>query len=234
MVKTLFIDLDDTLWATSVNNRIALNKLYEFASWSEIFASFDAYYEVYSQINIELWLSYNQGRVTKQELSIERMRRPLLVKGIKLTEERALKFNEKFISFMREQRLLCPNALEVMAYLKNRYEICILSNGFGDIQYRKLSDTGLGKYVDEVVLSSDLGINKPDKRIFDFALQKMKVEKSECIMIGDSWCSDICGASNADIKSIWYNPKSYELPDDSQIQLPIAVIEDLVELKGLL
>ncbi len=234
MITTLLIDLDDTLWATSINNKQALEKLYKELAWDRFFSSFSHYYDVYSPINIDLWVAYNDNSIDMQTLSIERMRRPLQSRGIELSDEDCKTYNKLFLKFIQDESLLCPYALEVLAYLKGKYRICILSNGFGEIQYRKLSDTGLATYVDEVILSSDIGINKPNRHIFDYALEKMKAKREEVLMIGDSWCSDIHGASNAGIKSIWYNVKGYELPEDPSTVVPIHIISDLRELKKLL
>lgn len=231
--KLLLIDLDDTLWATHVNNKKSLEQLYTALNWGQYFVSFEVFFSTYYRINVELWERYNQGCITKQELALDRLRLPLSP-YLSLTQDQWREIDEQFLSFVKQQTLLCPNALDTMAYLKSRYDICILSNGFGEVQYTKIEKTGLSPYIDEVVLSEDVGINKPAAEIFHIALERMGATPGESLMIGDSFSSDIAGASNAGIGSIWYNAYDFPMPQSEGVTPPLHIINDLAELKTLL
>ncbi|MDO4691312.1 MAG: YjjG family noncanonical pyrimidine nucleotidase [Porphyromonadaceae bacterium] len=231
--RLLLVDLDDTLWATYVNNKKSLEQLYTALNWGQYFVSFEDFFSAYYRINIELWERYNHGRITKQELALERLRLPL-EPYLSLPEQSWREIDEQFLSLVKQQTLLCPNALETMAYLKARYSICILSNGFGEVQYAKIEKTGLAPYIDQVVLSEDVGINKPAPEIFHIALERMGATPSESLMIGDSFSSDIAGASNAGIGSIWYNAYAFPMPQTEGITPPLHIINNLAELKTLL
>lgn len=232
--KLILIDLDDTLWATQRNNKRGLQALYTALEWGQYFVSFEEFFALYNPINHALWSEYNVGSISKEALSVERLRRPLEGK-LEQSLEEWQRVDELFISLVKEQTELCPHALEVMAELKGRYPIAILSNGFGELQHSKVERSGLAPYVDQVILSDEVGINKPDARIFHHALSVMGgVPAEEAVMIGDSYHSDIIGASNAGIPSIWYNPQGWWADESASITPPLATITDLRELLTLL
>lgn len=233
--RVVLIDLDDTLWDTRSNNRQSLRELYTALNWGQYFVSFEDFEALYLPINVHLWEEFGRGKVSKRELSIERLRRPL--SGyLELSDEQWLRINDEFMELVRQKRGLCPGALETLSYLHQHYEVVIVSNGFGSVQYSKLRDTGLSDYVDRVVLSEDVGINKPDRRIFEYALSLgAGFAPSEAVMVGDSWTADIIGASNAEIPSIWYNPDGNLMADLPRVaNPPLYTIRHLTELTHLL
>lgn len=232
-IKHLLIDLDDTLWATFINNKRSLEELYTALSWGQYFVSFEDFFDSYYRVNVSLWERYNKGEISKEYLSIERLRRPLHP-HITLDEEAWKRIDKDFLNLVRTKTELCPNALPVLRYLKERYSICILSNGFKEVQYDKIDHSGLSPYIDHIVLSDDVGVHKPDKRIFEIAMQQIGATTSDTLMIGDSYASDIVGASNAGIGSIWYNPYNVPIPTDSAITPPKHIVSDLAELLHIL
>lgn len=227
------IDLDDTLWDTKHNNQKSLHELYTALNWGQYFVSFDDFVSLYEPINHALWAEYAEGKIDQETLSIDRLRRPLEGK-VELSRGEWLDINEQFLSLVTAQRGLCAEALPILSYLHERYQVCILSNGFGQIQYAKLRDTGLLPYVHHVVLSEDIGINKPSRRIFEHALELCGADAVESVMIGDSWFTDIVGASNAGIDSIWYNPEGFDLLEAQGVTPPRHTIRALKELYTLL
>ncbi|KGN88817.1 HAD family hydrolase [Porphyromonas crevioricanis] len=232
MIKTLFVDLDDTLWDTFDNNKESLKELYVARNWGQHFASFEAFFDSYYRINDCLWDEYRRGLIDKHTLTLNRFRKPL--QGvIDPTDSEILQYNDDFLSRTAQKTRTCPGALEVMPYLHRYYKICIVSNGFREIQRAKLENSGLATYVDHMVLSEDVGINKPHKRIFDRALSCCSALREETLMIGDSWAADIVGAHNAKIASIWYNPYKLEMPQD-ETRRPIHQVQQLTELLELL
>lgn len=231
--KLLLIDLDDTLWATKINNKQGLKELYTALSWGQYFVSFEEFYRIYEPINYKLWEEYNKGAIDRDTLSRERLRRPL--EGlVSHTDAEWREIDHEFLEAVRRQTLLCPGALETMRYLKEKYPICILSNGFGAVQYTKIERSGLAPYIDAVILSDEVGLHKPQPEIFHLALERMGGYRAdEAVMIGDSYSSDIVGASRAGIRSLWYCPEDYPLLVDDDITPPIATITDLRHLIGI-
>ncbi|KGN99453.1 HAD family hydrolase [Porphyromonas macacae] len=232
MIKTLFIDLDDTLWATFENNRESLKEIYTALDWGQYFISFDAFFDVFMPHNEFLWSEYRKGTLDKQELTLERFRYPFR-KVRKLADDEILSINELFLNTCSSKKGLCPGAVDVLKYLYKRYSLCILSNGFREVQQRKMDMSGLSPFISNIVLSEDAGVNKPHKGIFDFAFEHTGALPEETLMIGDSWEADIEGAHRAGIPSIWYNPKGAEMPQGEQAR-PAHIISHLKELKELL
>ncbi len=228
MIKHLFIDLDDTLWDTYSNNRSTLEEMYHSHRWCEYFDSFEAFFDIYWPHNEALWHEYRHGQIDKPTLTLLRFRRPFAGR-LELSEDQVAVWNTEFLSITGSKTQLCPYALETVQYLHRYYKLYILSNGFREVQYAKLMNSGLAPYFDRMILSEDAGINKPNKEIFDFALIKAKARKTESVMIGDSWDADIIGAANAGLTSIWYNPNRRECPDDGK-GAPAHVISSLTDL----
>ncbi|MDY6122038.1 MAG: YjjG family noncanonical pyrimidine nucleotidase [Porphyromonas sp.] len=228
MIKTLLVDLDDTLWDTFENNKESLKELYAAYGWRQHFASFEAFFDSYYCINDRLWDEYRRGLIDKFTLTIRRFREPLDGKLI-LTDDEILALNDFFLDRTAEKTRTCPGALSTLEYLHRYYKVCIVSNGFREVQRRKLENSGLSPFVDVMVLSEDVGINKPNKLIFDRALSSSSTARDEALMIGDSWAADIVGAHNAKIGSVWYNPYALDMPDDGTTP-PLHQIGHLSEL----
>lgn len=231
--KLLLIDLDDTLWDTRYNNKEGLRELYTALDWGQYFVSFEDYFSVYIVHNEYLWEEYNHSRVTKEYLSIDRLRHPLR-EMMELEDSQWLEIDKQYKELVKQQTRLCPGALETMAYLNARYKTCILSNGFGELQFDKLERSGLAAFCDGVVLSEDVGVQKPDRRIFDHALEKMSYSADESLVIGDRYGTDIVGASGAGLESIWYNPDGLEQPSKEIVSGLLTTVSDLRELQRIL
>ena len=251
--KLILIDLDDTLWDTWLNNKESLNEVYTALHWGRYFSSFESFFErYYYPVNHQLWERYNKQEISKEALSIERLCRPLSDRFVELQQDPSLseisldlaqilsqgedywlKANDDFMERIKTKKTLCPNALEVLAYLKSKYHVCILSNGFGEVQYAKINNSGLSPYIDDIVLSDEVGYNKPNPLIFEHCLGLTGYDRAESIMIGDSWSSDIRGAALSGIDSIWYNRYHLEIPKED-ITAPLAVVGDLAEITKLL
>lgn len=245
--RLILIDLDDTLWDTWGNNKESLNELYTALSWGQYFSSFEVFFtEYYYSVNHSLWERYNREEISKEELSEARLRFPLERRWVELSAEDTTFHrpsvsadywrvaDKQFMEFIKQKTALCPNALSLLRYLHSKYRVCILSNGFGEVQYDKLELSGLMPYIHRVVLSDEVGYNKPNAKIFKHALVLMGCSVEETIMIGDSWGSDIVGASNAGIESIWYNQYGIDAPASEGIIPPRAIVCDLAEIEYIL
>lgn len=203
MYKAVFIDLDDTLWDFHANARLSLQEMYTQRKLNEHFESFDEFFDIYAKRNIELWESYGKGEITKDYLMLERFRYPLSRMGVD-DLELAREIGHQYLDILPTQKTLMPHALEVLDYLKVRYSLTIISNGFTEVQYKKLKSSGLSPYFKHVVLSEKAGALKPDPRIFVHALQLNRVEAADAIMIGDSYEADIRGAQAAGIDQVYF------------------------------
>lgn len=202
--KNLFFDLDDTLWAFSRNARETFEEVYHKYSFDCYFDSFDHYYSLYQRRNTELWIEYGEGKVTKEELNHQRFYYPL--QAVRVEDEAlAERFSQDFFAIIPTKSGLMPHAKEVLEYLAPHYNLYILSNGFRELQSRKMRSAGIDGYFKKIILSEDLGLMKPRPEIFHFALSATQSELRESLMIGDSWEADITGAHGVGMHQVFYN-----------------------------
>jgi putative hydrolase of the HAD superfamily len=205
--KCIFIDLDDTLWDFHANARSSLQEIYERRSLGQYFDSFEQYFTLYAKRNVELWEMYGKGNITKEVLTRERFLHPLIQVGID-NAALALEIGDEYLELLPTRNALVPYARELLDYLYPKYQLTIISNGFVEVQYKKLHSCHIEQYFANVVLSEAAKALKPDKRIFEYALRLNRAKATEAIMIGDSYEADIAGAQNAGIDQIYFNPRS--------------------------
>lgn len=229
MYKNLFIDLDDTLWDTCHNNKECLEELYNDYHWGRYYASFEAFYAIYVPNNERLWEQYRNHEIERHTLIFERFHYMLSPMGID-DRETVLAINRDFLNRTTTKTRLIPGAIELLEYLQPSYRLFILSNGFREVQFRKLSNAGLAPYIERMILSEDAGIQKPHKEIFDFALINTNSRRSESLMIGDSWDADIVGARNSRIDQLWLNPQNHPAKEFA----PTYTVKSLKEIKEIL
>ncbi|MDD4632454.1 MAG: YjjG family noncanonical pyrimidine nucleotidase [Proteiniphilum sp.] len=227
--KNLFIDLDDTLWDIHLNGRECLEEIYLDYGYAEYYPTFSDYYAVYMPGNLRLWAMYRQGEIRKEELIVERFLAPVRDFGID-DPEYARRLSDDFLDRTTRKTRLIEGALELLDYLKPRYRMHILSNGFREVQYKKIENSGLKSYFDKIILSEDAGINKPHPDMFTYALKNTNSRRDQTVMIGDSWDADMVGAYQSRIAQIWFNPAS-EPPDGFE---PTHTVQTLAEIKDIL
>ncbi|MDD2512077.1 MAG: YjjG family noncanonical pyrimidine nucleotidase [Proteiniphilum sp.] len=227
--KNLFIDLDDTLWDIHLNGRECLEEIYYDYGYAKFYPVFEDYYQVYMPGNLRLWALYRQGEIRKEELIVERFLAPVRPFGI-TDPEYAKRLSDDFLNRTTRKTRLIEGTIELLDYLRPRYRMHILSNGFREVQYRKIENSGLRPYFDKIILSEDAGINKPHADMFTYALKNTNARRDQTVMIGDSWDADIVGARQSHIAQIWFNPAN-EPPVDFQ---PTYTVRTLAEIKDIL
>ena len=232
--KDLFIDFDDTLYDTHGNAVIALSETFNYFHLDRYFSDPQVFYDAYWTANIDLWTQYAKGEITRDYLIVERFRRPLSVgKGIEITKELCLEISDKFLDFCASKPGVISGAHEVMDYLKQRgYRMHMCSNGFHEVQYKKLDACGLRDYFDTIILSEDAGVNKPSKAYFDYALKVSGASRKTTLMIGDNLQSDILGALNAGLDAMLFN--RWAIEDKDIPQKPTFIVEHLRDIKRIL
>lgn len=227
--KNLFIDLDDTLWDIHQNGKECLEEIFIDYRFDRFYSTFDDFYAVYMPSNNYLWGLYRIGQITKDELIVERFLVPVRPFGID-DPEFAKKLSDDFLERTTHKTALVEGTKELLEYLKPKYRMHILSNGFREVQYKKIENSGLRPYFDKIILSEDAGKNKPHPDMFSYALKNTNSRRDQTLMIGDSWDADIVGAYNSRIDQIWFNPSEKEAAGFE----PTFTVKSLSEIKNIL
>lgn len=217
--KHIFFDLDHTIWDFDKNAEETLHELYHKYSLKHLgLNSPDIFIEVYTKNNHQLWADYHVGKISKQVLRQTRFSKTFIELGLSpelIPEE----FENDYVIICPTKTNLFPQAHETLTYLKEKYILHIISNGFKESTEMKIGNTDLAKYFNTIFISEIIGFNKPDKAIFEHALNTAKAITSESLMIGDSIEADIRGAQNFGMKAIYFNPLNHERPEDVKHQI---------------
>ena len=227
----LFIDFDDTLYDTHGNAVIALKELFEALQLDQYFDDPELFYDEYWKTNIDLWTRYSKGEITRDYLIVERFRRPLSFgNGLDPTEEYCLKASDVFLDFCSSKPGVVEGAHELVDYLKAKgYRMHICSNGFHEVQYKKLRACGLYDSFDTIILSEDAGANKPSQLYFDYALQKSGAVKDTTLMIGDNFNTDILGAKQAGLDTAYFN-RYPDYPATEPVTFEVTTLKELMDI----
>ena len=243
--KAVFIDWDDTIGDFHGAADLALQDMYEKYNLSDYFASCEEFVSIYKPHNIELWDKYGKDLVTKEYLSFDRFFFPLM-HGSKAIQNSKFKIqnlaalaeqlSEDFLHITTAHFSLLPGAEELVRYLAKKYPLTVVTNGFVEVQYEKFDKSGLRDCFAHIVLSEEVGCQKPNPRIFEEALRMNGLQAEDVVMIGDSWSSDIQGAINAGIDQIWIT-KSKEQgakSQDTTEQTATYIVHSLSEVMEIL
>ena len=235
----LFIDFDDTLYDTYGNAVIALRETFEALRLGQWFPDPQVFYDAYWQANIDLWSRYSRGEITRDFLIVERFRRPLCAsEELRMKNEESasafrdycLQVSDTFLDFCASKPGLVEGAKELMDYLQGKgYRMHLCSNGFHEVQYKKLAACGLRDYFQTIILSEDAGANKPSPQFFDYAFKASGAKRESTLMIGDNLQTDILGAHDAGLDTILFNRWNVE-PSD----IPSHTVTTLREITNIL
>ncbi len=225
----IFFDLDHTLWDYDRNVTESLSELYQIYGLQNLgITTFELFFASFHHVNFQLWDWYNVGKIDKENLRKERFPRTFAHAGVADLVIPS-SFEEDFMSRTSSKSHVFPYSKEILTYLKEKYKLHVITNGFNESQAKKMSSSGLDIYFDLVVTSETTGHKKPDPRIFYHAMDQLNTRAEHCLMIGDNPASDILGAQRAEIDQVFFNPEGKE------IELkPTYTITHLKELESLL
>lgn len=230
-ISDLFIDFDDTLYDTHGNAVIALHELFDLLHLERYFHDPQVFYDEYWKANIDLWTRYSKGEITRDNLIVERFRKPFSFgEGLSTDEAYCLEASDRFLDFCSCKPGLVEGAKELMDYFRNRgYRLHMCSNGFHEVQYKKLRACGLYEYFDTIILSEDAGYNKPAPEYFDYAFKKSGAKKESTLMIGDNFQTDILGAKRVGLRVAYFN-RYPEYPATEPIDYEVTSLRQLMDI----
>ncbi|MBR1513082.1 MAG: YjjG family noncanonical pyrimidine nucleotidase [Bacteroidales bacterium] len=208
--RHVFFDLDRTLWDFDAAAEVAFERIYEKYELQKLgIPSAHEFHEVYHPLNEQLWVLYRANQITKEDLNRTRFVLPLAHYGIHDTAL-ADHLSEDYVFWSPRIVRLVPGTMELLDYLKPKYHLHLITNGFQEVQHTKLSGSGMAPYFETLTVSEEINVKKPNPEIFVYALEKAHALPNESIMIGDEMAVDIDGARAAGIDQIFFNATAKE------------------------
>ncbi|WP_300434184.1 YjjG family noncanonical pyrimidine nucleotidase [Christiangramia sp.] len=190
-IKHVFFDLDHTLWDFDRNSALAFKEVFE---QQKIKLSVDEFLEVYMPINFKYWELYRNNSVTKEALRYGRLKDSFDSLKFETQDDTINLIANNYIEYLPNNNHLLEGSIEILDHLKKDYKLHIITNGFEEVQQKKMHNSAILEYFDTITTSEDAGVKKPHPLIFEKAIQKSGAERSNSVMIGDNLEADIIGA----------------------------------------
>ena len=225
----LFFDLDRTLWDFDAAAEVAFERVYEKYNLKSFgIPSAHEFHEVYHPLNERLWELYREDKIIKADLNRTRFLKPLEHYGIH-DVDLADHLSEDYVYWSPRIVRLVPGTMELLDYLKPKYHLHLITNGFQEVQDTKLTLSGMKPYFETLTVSEEVGVKKPNPEIFLYALRKAHATAEESLVIGDEMAVDIDGARAAGIDQIYFNISGIPSIGESTFE-----VNNLLEIKQLL
>ena len=208
-IKHIFFDLDHTLWDFEANSKKTFSYIFDK---NDLEIEFNDFIEVYQPINHRYWKLFREDKVSKAQLRYGRLKEAF----------------KDHITYLANHNALFENAIQVLEYLQPKYKMHIITNGFEEVQHRKLKNSNLLPFFDEIITSEKVGVKKPNPRIFEYALDITGAVNGESVMIGDNFEADILGAKNMGMQVIFCKFNGEVATEE------VSSVNNLLELKNFL
>ncbi len=224
-VTDVFFDLDHTLWDFDRNSGLTFEKILKE---NNINIPIPDFLKVYVPANLSFWKLYREEKITKAELRYQRLRSVFNTLKYEVSDTTIHLLAEEYLLHLSSYNHLFPNTVDILEYLHPKYRMHIITNGFQEIQDKKLKNANIHGYFDQVINSEMAGVKKPNPIIFELALEKARTKPKNSLMIGDSLEADILGAQAAGFHTLHFN--GHNGPKHEKCQM----IHDLNEIKNFL
>lgn len=224
-IKDVFFDLDHTLWDFEKNSELTFAKIFAL---SHPGISTTDFIDKYVPINQACWKLYQYDKITHEELRYNRLKESFDAVNYKISDDDIAIVAQQYIDLLPDNNHLFEGAFEILDYLKEKYHLHIITNGFADVQERKIKNSRLDSYFKSVTNSETAGVKKPNPIIFEHALKVANANKSQSVMIGDSLDADVEGALEIGLEAIFFNESKVET------KVHIKQVNHLLELKKYL
>lgn len=201
-VTDIFFDLDHTLWDFEKNSAAAFNHI---LPKHKIAIGLSEFLEAYQPINSNYWRLYEQDKITKEALRHQRLERTFLALNLQIPLETITQLSEEYIQHLPETNHLFPDTEKALGYLHKKYTLHIITNGFEEVQHRKLRNSGIDHYFKTITTSEEAGVKKPHPKIFEYAVKKAGCSKTTSLMIGDNLEADVRGALDFGMQAIHFS-----------------------------
>ena len=202
VVTDLFFDLDHTLWDFERNSKLTFQKIF---SELKINIPLEHFIKNYRPINLSMWKKYRKNIISQKELRYVRLKKTFESLNKTIEPKIINDISKLYIDYLSSYPHLFPGTINVLNELSDRYNLHIITNGFKNIQYKKLESSGIVKFFKNVFTSEDFGHKKPHPLIFKKALEITDTSPSSAIMIGDNLEVDILGSIQQGMQAIHFN-----------------------------
>lgn len=224
-ITDIFFDLDHTLWDFDVNSELAFATIFKKDYPTIALADF---IEKYIPINQACWKLYQYDKITHAELRYNRLKHTFDALEYAVSDIQIESIAQEYIELLPQNNSLFDGTFEVLEYLGKKYKLHIITNGFAEVQQKKINNSNIAGFFKTITNSEMAGVKKPNPIIFEYALDLAKANKENSIMIGDCLEADVQGALNAGLDAIFFNDKKIKVQDN------IKQVTHLLELKKYL
>ncbi|WP_027880223.1 YjjG family noncanonical pyrimidine nucleotidase [Mesoflavibacter zeaxanthinifaciens] len=224
-IEHIFFDLDHTLWDFDKNSALTFDFIFKK---NNLQLSLPEFLSVYEPLNLQYWKLYREEKVSKEHLRFYRLKDTFDTLNIEVEAEVINKLSEDYIDNLSNQNHLFDGTFEILDYLKPKYQLHIITNGFEAVQYHKMKKSNIFHFFETITNSEMVGVKKPNPKIFNHALDLANATTKNSIMIGDNYEADILGALNIGLDAICFNYHKETIAPD------IKIINHLLDLKKYL
>ncbi|AJR02479.1 YjjG family noncanonical pyrimidine nucleotidase [Siansivirga zeaxanthinifaciens] len=224
-ITDVFFDLDHTLWDFDKNSALTFSKIFNLNNIQVDLAEFLKHY---NEINFNYWKLYRDEKIAKEKLRFGRLNDTFTAINHKVEEATFYKLSEDYITYLTDNNYLFENTIEILNYLSDRYHLHILSNGFEEVQNKKLLKSNIHHYFKTIVNGETFGVKKPNPKIFYYAIEKAQTTADKSVMIGDGFEADILGAIDVGMEVVYFD--EFKKSNHANIR----TINNLIELKNYL
>ena len=224
-ITDVFFDLDHTLWDFDVNSELAFEIILKKDHPTIEITDF---IEKYAPINQACWKLYQYDKITHAELRYNRLKHTFDALEYFVSDAQIDSIAHDYIQLLPENNRLFDGTIEVLEYLEGKYKLHIITNGFADVQYKKINNSNIGGFFKTITNSEMAGVKKPNPIIFEYALNLAQANRENSVMIGDCLEADVQGALDAGLDAIFFNDKKI------QVKQNIKQVNHLLELKKYL
>ncbi len=200
--------MDHTLWDFEKNSDLTFYKVFDR---QQVDVNLDDFLKVYKPLNREFWKLYREEKISKETLRYQRLKKAFDAVNYSISDTLIDIIAIEYIEFLPHFNHLFDHAFDVLEYLKPKYQLHIITNGFEEIQTKKMQSSNIHHYFEKIITSESVGVKKPNPKVFEHAMKMAKATKDNSIMIGDSVEADIEGALQVGMKAIHCNFEGEEI-----------------------
>ncbi|WP_417885995.1 YjjG family noncanonical pyrimidine nucleotidase [Zunongwangia sp.] len=201
-ITHVFFDLDHTLWDFDKNSALTFEYIFKK---NKLDVELDNFLEIYIPINMKYWENYRKNLIEKEDLRHGRLKDTFNAMSVSVSDEIIDTLSTDYITHLSSFNYLLDGGFEALDYLKSKYKLHIITNGFSEVQHRKMSNANIIEYFDTITSSEEAGVKKPHPAIFELSLKKAGAKPENSVMIGDNYEADILGAEDSGLQTIYFD-----------------------------